>query len=72
MWHRLRRAFAQRHVLVHKNGHVDQPFLDQVPESSLAVGQRLVITRTEAEQAMDDVELLITAIEAQVAPTGAP
>jgi len=71
VWNRLRHAFAQRHVLVHKNGHVDQPFLDQVPESDLAVGQRLVITRTEAERALDDIELLITAIEAQSAPPGA-
>jgi len=71
VWNRLRRAFAQRHVLVHQNGHVDQRFLDQVPESGQAVGQRLVITRAESEQAMDDIELLITAIEAQSAPAGA-
>lgn len=58
-WERLRVAFAKRHVLTHANGIVDQRFLDQVPHSPLKVGQRLVITRREAQQALDDLQTLV-------------
>lgn len=63
-WHRLRRAFAQRHVLAHRAGIVDQRFLDQAPGLSIAVGQRLVIRRRDAEAALDDLEALVRAVRA--------
>jgi hypothetical protein len=65
VWSRLLRAFQQRHVLTHKGGHIDQQYLDRVPGSSLAVGQRLVVSRAEADQALNDLESLIVAIEAK-------
>jgi hypothetical protein len=60
-WARLKTAFAKRHVLTHRGGVVDQRFLDQVPTSTLAIGQRLVISRSEAEINLADLEELFTA-----------
>ena len=64
-WARLQRAFEQRHVFTHKDGHVDQRYLDRVPDCGLALGQRLVVSRADAEQALEDLELLIGAVEAK-------
>lgn len=58
-WQRLRQAFAQRHVLAHRGGIVDQRFLDQVPDAGVSVGQRLVVRRSDAEGALDDLEALV-------------
>jgi hypothetical protein len=60
-WVRLSTAFAKRHVLTHRGGVVDQRFLDRVPASNLAVGQRLVVGRSEAERTLADLEALLTA-----------
>lgn len=60
-WARLKTAFAERHVLTHRGGVVDQRFLDQVPTSTLTVGQRLLISRSEAERTLRDLESLLTA-----------
>jgi hypothetical protein len=68
-WRRLRRAFAQRHVLTHRGGVVDQRYLDQVPDATVAVGQRLIIHRTDAEGALDDLEALVTALATRHAPS---
>jgi hypothetical protein len=59
VWLRLNTAFAKRHVLTHRGGVVDQRFLDRVPASTLAIGQRLVITRSEAQTALADLEALL-------------
>jgi len=66
-WTRLKRAFAQRHVLQHRGGIVDERFLDQVPDSGLRVGQRLVVRRQDAAQAVDDLDALVHAF-----PKGLP
>jgi hypothetical protein len=60
-WLRLNTAFAKRHVLTHRGGVVDQRFLDRVPTSTLAIGQRLVVNRSEAEITLRDLEALLTA-----------
>jgi hypothetical protein len=65
VWARLLRTFEQRHVLTHKDGHVDQRYLDRAPTSGLALGQRLVVPRADAEQALTDLESLIVAVEAK-------
>jgi hypothetical protein len=64
VWQDLRKTFARRHVLVHRDGIVDQKFLNAVPSSGLALGQRLVITRADAERALDDVEATVKALAA--------
>ena len=63
-WSRLKRAFARRHVLTHNGGIVDEKFLDRVPDSSLRLGQRLVVRRADAVQALDELEALVRAVHA--------
>jgi uncharacterized Zn finger protein (UPF0148 family) len=58
----LKVAFARRHVLVHRDGIVDERFLAQVPSGGLRVGQRLVVTRQQAEAALDDLQAVVTAV----------
>ena len=64
LWSRLKRVFARRHVLMHTGGIVDQRFLDRVPDSGLRLGQRLVVRRADAIQALDDLEALVRALHA--------
>lgn len=63
VWRDLRETFARRHVLVHRDGIVDQKFLTAV-RSGLAAGQRLVISRGDAERALDDVDAAVKALAA--------
>src|SRR5215216_1071705 len=63
-WERLKRAFARRHLLTHKGGIVDQKFLDRVPDSGLKLGQRLVVRRADAAQALDDLDAVVQAVSA--------
>jgi hypothetical protein len=65
LWQDLRETFARRHVLVHRDGIVDQKFLNAVPNSGLARGQRLTISRADAERALDDVEATVKTLAAQ-------
>lgn len=58
-WARLKRAFAQRHVLTHNGGIVDVRFLEQVPDSPLRLGQRVIVSRGNAELALDDLEAVV-------------
>ncbi len=71
-WRRLRRAFAQRHLLTHRGGVIDQRFLNQVPDAAVTVGQRLIIRRTEAETVLDDLKAFVTALAAVQPPNPQP
>jgi endogenous inhibitor of DNA gyrase (YacG/DUF329 family) len=61
-WARLLVTFQQRHVLVHRHGLIDDQYLRRVPAARQRVGQVLVATRKEAEQALDDLERLVQAL----------
>jgi hypothetical protein len=61
-WQRLKRSFAHRHVLSHNAGIVDDKFLNQMPDIELTLGQRLVVRRADAAQALDDLEALVHAV----------
>ena len=63
-WERVKRAFARRHVLTHNGGVVDQRFLNRVPDSGLKLGQRLVVRRDDAVQALDDLAAVVQAVSA--------
>lgn len=67
-WQRLKRTFARRHVLTHNGGVVDERFLAQVPDSGLKLGQRLVMRRSDAQAALDDLEAVVRAL-ADVSPS---
>jgi hypothetical protein len=51
-------------VLTHNGGLVDQKFLDRVPGSGLTLGQRLVVRRPDAAQALDDLDTVVRALSA--------
>lgn len=61
---RLRIAFQQRHVLVHHQGIVDEQYVNAVPEAEQQVGQRLVLDRRDADEALDAVEAVVRAVSA--------
>jgi hypothetical protein len=63
-WERLLVAFQQRHVLVHRHGRIDERYLERVPTARQKVGQVLVVTRKDAEQALNDLEHLVQALAA--------
>ena len=61
-WQRLKGTFARRHVLTHNGGIVDERFLSHVTLTGLRLGQRLVVRRADAAQALDDLEAVVHAL----------
>jgi uncharacterized Zn finger protein (UPF0148 family) len=64
VWSRLQIVFQQRHVLVHTQGIVDEQYVQRVPHTRQQVGQRLVLSRHDAEQALDALEAVVRAVAA--------
>jgi hypothetical protein len=64
VWSRLQVVFQQRHVLVHKQGIVDDQYVERVPHTRQRVGQRLVLDRSDAEQSPDALEAVVRAFAA--------
>jgi sarcosine oxidase delta subunit len=64
VWSRLQTVFQQRHVLVHQQGIVDAQYVQRVPHAGQQVGQRLVLGREDAEQALDALEAVVRALAA--------
>ncbi len=64
VWLRLQTVFQQRHVLVHRQGIVDDEYVQRVPQARQQVGQRLVLNRADAEQALDALEAVVRALAA--------
>jgi uncharacterized Zn finger protein (UPF0148 family) len=62
VWSRLQIVFQQRHVLVHKQGIVDKQYVQRVPHARQQVGQRLVLSRRDAEQALDVLEAVVQSV----------
>jgi sarcosine oxidase delta subunit len=60
---RLAIVFEQRHVLVHRHGEVDARFVQRVAAAGVREGQRLTISRAQAERALDDLERIVDAVE---------
>ena len=61
---RLRTYFQRRHLLAHRNGFVDQVYLDRSADIAYGVGQRLVVRGTDIEDLARLVEKLVTAMRA--------
>jgi hypothetical protein len=64
VWSRLQIVFQQRHVLVHRQGIVDEHFVQRVPHPRQQVGQRLVLGRRHADQALDALDAVVRAVVA--------
>jgi hypothetical protein len=58
----LRTYFQRRHLLAHKNGFVEQDYLDRSGDTAYAIGQRLVVRAAEVENLTRLVETLVTAM----------
>lgn len=52
--------FQQRHLLEHREGIVDQAYLDNSGDVTYAIGQKLVISKARVERLTDLVESLAT------------
>ena len=52
------KLFQRRHVLEHREGIVDQAYIDNSGDSSYSVGQRLVIKRNDVERLVSLLEKL--------------
>ena len=61
-WRRLQRVFAFRHAHAHNDGIVDAKVLVRLPDLELKAGQRIVISRREAESALDDLAFVVRAV----------
>jgi hypothetical protein len=61
-WTELEAAWAARHIFTHSDGIVDQKYLDQVPGSSLRVGQRLRATEALARDTIANAKQLVDAL----------
>jgi hypothetical protein len=68
----LERLFQQRHVLEHREGIVDQDYIDRSGDRTYAVGQRLVVHAEDVAWMADLVQKLGSALRADVASTPTP
>ena len=53
--------FQRRHILAHKDGMVDQRYIDKCGDTSYAVGQRLVIKKEDVESFVSIIKKLVEA-----------
>jgi len=58
----LRTYFQRRHVLAHRNGFIDQVYLDRSADTTYRVGQRLVVRTTDIEDFAHLLEKLVIAM----------
>jgi uncharacterized Zn finger protein (UPF0148 family) len=64
VWLQLQVVFQQRHLLVHRQGTVDEQYIQRVPHAREQVGQRLVLSRRDADKALDALEAVVQAVAA--------
>jgi len=59
VWSRLQIVFQQRHLLVHRQGVVDEQYIQRIPGARQQPRQRLVLGRRDAQQAFDALEAVV-------------
>jgi hypothetical protein len=64
----LRRYFQQRHLVVHRNGIVDDEYLRLTGDNAYRLGQRLSIRATDVEHMLQVVERLVSGMRDDLAP----
>jgi hypothetical protein len=67
-WPTLKRLWAARHAHVHADGLVDEKYLNAVPSSSMKLGQRIVITETDARTSIAQAAALLDAMVSKPGP----
>ncbi|MBT8240549.1 MAG: hypothetical protein KJN63_04920 [Acidimicrobiia bacterium] len=63
----LRLRFQQRHALGHRQGIVDQQYIDRSGDRSYGVGQRLVVRADEVLELVEVVEKLVAGLRTSAA-----
>jgi hypothetical protein len=63
---RMKLLFQRRHVLSHRQGMVDQPYITKSGDTSYAVGQRLVVREGDVLELVDLMEQLAAGIRTLV------
>lgn len=63
-WPDLLRLWAARHVHTHAGGLVDDRYLKAMPDTGLAIGQRVVVTDSDARRSIEQARLLCAAMTA--------
>ena len=61
----LKMYFQQRHVLSHREGIIDQEYLNKSGDSAYRVGQRLIVKRQDVIQFVDTIEKLVRGLQGQ-------
>jgi hypothetical protein len=64
----MERLFQQRHLLEHREGFVDQSYLDRTGDTTYSVGARLIVREASIKRLADFVEKLARGLRADVAP----
>lgn len=64
--------FQRRHVLSHRQGIVDQPYLDRSGDTSYSVGQRLIVRDADVLGLVELLEKVGAGLLAVVVATGTP
>jgi uncharacterized Zn finger protein (UPF0148 family) len=65
---RMRRVFQQRHLLAHREGVVDQDYIERSGDTSYRVGQRLVVRDDAVLTFANDLEQLTIGLKDDVGP----
>lgn len=63
-WEQLQQYFQQRHILAHKDGIVDDDYLNKTNDRQYQSGQRLVIKESDVMRFTDLIEKLTTSLQA--------
>lgn len=58
----LNTLFQKRHLLEHQDGIVDEKYVTRVSESTLSIGQRIVVSTTDVDNLVSLIQKLSTAI----------
>lgn len=62
-WNELQRYFQQRHILAHKDGIVDEDYLERTGDRQYQIGQRIVIKEADVMRMTNLVEMLAAALQ---------
>jgi hypothetical protein len=64
----LKKFYQRRHLLTHREGIVDQQYIERSGDKTYRVGQRIVVTPSDASQMQDLISKIATRLRKQCAP----
>jgi hypothetical protein len=63
---RMKLLFQRRHVLLHRQGIIDQPYIDKSGDASYVVGQRLIVRSSEVQELVELLGRVATGLRSLV------